>query len=235
MTGGTLAGLLLGAGLTFVAQAVLQLLIIPRVETRKRRDDRWEKNVLELGELLTKEVPEAAREAELKQYLLHYFNTTARTVEGVNLERLEQSIPAKQQEAETATRRYEELVGVQARWLAERIAAAAPEARAIMRFQIAWEVYRQKSLLCTFYRMREVEYTDERFEEDWKKQKKYLAALTAIVRELALMRHPPRASTAYLVRNFSRSKFSSAKRHIPILRRFKIRRGVRRQPDSGTD
>jgi hypothetical protein len=45
--------LLLGAGLTLGSQATIQIWVIPKVEAGKRRADRWERNVLTLGELLT--------------------------------------------------------------------------------------------------------------------------------------------------------------------------------------
>jgi hypothetical protein len=51
---------LVTAAITLLATVWVQLYVIPRVETRKRRDDRWERDVLALGELLTFEQPAAA-------------------------------------------------------------------------------------------------------------------------------------------------------------------------------
>jgi hypothetical protein len=42
----------------------IQLWIVPRVERRKRREERWERDVLALGELLTAEVPALATAAQ---------------------------------------------------------------------------------------------------------------------------------------------------------------------------
>lgn len=56
--------IVLTAFLTLVATLVVHLTIqfyaVPRVETRKRREDRWERDLLALGELLTFEQPQAA-------------------------------------------------------------------------------------------------------------------------------------------------------------------------------
>jgi hypothetical protein len=57
---GTLWPLLLTALLTLAVTLWVQLYIVPRVETRKRRDDRLERDLLALGELLTFEQPAAA-------------------------------------------------------------------------------------------------------------------------------------------------------------------------------
>jgi hypothetical protein len=52
--------LLVTAALTLLLTLWVQLYVVPRVETRKRRDDRWERDVLALGELLTFDQPGAA-------------------------------------------------------------------------------------------------------------------------------------------------------------------------------
>jgi hypothetical protein len=51
-----LAPYLIGAATTLVVQIVLQFYVTPRVDTRRRRAERFEHDVLELGELLTSEV-----------------------------------------------------------------------------------------------------------------------------------------------------------------------------------
>jgi hypothetical protein len=54
---------LLGAALTFA----VQIYVVPRVAARKRRRERWEKDVLEIGELLSTTVTELAKEARSAQ------------------------------------------------------------------------------------------------------------------------------------------------------------------------
>ena len=64
---GTLVPYLAGAATALAVQAAIQLYVVPRVETRKRREDRFERNVLELGELLTSEVSRQATDAHIQQ------------------------------------------------------------------------------------------------------------------------------------------------------------------------
>ena len=56
--------IVLGALFAFVFSMAIQLWIVPRVERRKRREERWERDVLALGELLTAEVPALATAAQ---------------------------------------------------------------------------------------------------------------------------------------------------------------------------
>ena len=53
---------LVGVATALAVQWVVQFYIVPRVETRKRREDRWERNLLELGDLLTTQLAECALE-----------------------------------------------------------------------------------------------------------------------------------------------------------------------------
>lgn len=73
--GAQLINLVIGAGLAMLAQAVVQLRVVPRVEARKRREDRWERDVLALGELLTAELPDRATAARREQWFLQLMNS----------------------------------------------------------------------------------------------------------------------------------------------------------------
>src|SRR5487761_1254296 len=59
---------LLGTFIVGTATAlVIQLYVVPRVETRKRREDRWERDVRELSEVLTTSLTRLASEAHAAQ------------------------------------------------------------------------------------------------------------------------------------------------------------------------
>jgi len=81
------ATFVLTAGLTLL----VQLYIVPRVETRKRRDDRWERNVLELGELLTTQVRRLAQEAHSAQSMVRFLYRDLEGVVGVDQKQLEKT------------------------------------------------------------------------------------------------------------------------------------------------
>jgi hypothetical protein len=61
---------LAGAASTFAAQYLIRVLVDPRVEGRRRGDERWEATVLDLGELLSGPVSRAAQEALASHLLL---------------------------------------------------------------------------------------------------------------------------------------------------------------------
>lgn len=62
--------LILGAALTLLATLIVQWFVVPWVEARKRREERWERYVLELGELVSFQLPMAAQ--AYLDFLLHH-------------------------------------------------------------------------------------------------------------------------------------------------------------------
>jgi hypothetical protein len=58
--------LLFGGLITLVVTALVQIIIIPLVQRRNRRLERWEKDMVELDELLHSELPAAALRVEAK-------------------------------------------------------------------------------------------------------------------------------------------------------------------------
>jgi hypothetical protein len=52
----TLLPYLLGAASAFIAQYLVQAYAVPLTDTRARREERWEKDVLDYGDLLTTSV-----------------------------------------------------------------------------------------------------------------------------------------------------------------------------------
>jgi hypothetical protein len=58
---------------------LVQLVIVPRVEARKRREERWERDVLTLGELLTAELPGLATSARTDMYVMQALSQDSTT------------------------------------------------------------------------------------------------------------------------------------------------------------
>lgn len=115
------ATFLLTAGLTLL----VQLYIVPRVETRKRRDDRWERNVLELGELLTTQVRRLAQEARRAQSMVRFLYRDLEGVVGVDQEQLERERRESGPKARQATEDFHDLVNTRLDWLEDRIRSFA--------------------------------------------------------------------------------------------------------------
>lgn len=65
----TFLTLLMGAACTLLATAFVQLRVVPQVDTRKRREERWEQDVRTLGELLTFELADRAGQMSIAIWL----------------------------------------------------------------------------------------------------------------------------------------------------------------------
>ena len=55
--------LVLGGLIALIGSVIVQAFVIPRVNSRNRTLDRWEQDVLVLGELASSELPAAREEA----------------------------------------------------------------------------------------------------------------------------------------------------------------------------
>jgi hypothetical protein len=156
------------------------------VETRKRREDRWERDVRELGDLLTTELDERAREAQVGQGLFR------------DLRQLEpkpglaQSRERQAEEARQAAWAFEDLLSKRIKWLAARIEKIAPKAPAIVKFHAAWSRYRAQVIIAQVVRPQDDDRTDDAFEEAWQKERDARRALLEQVELLADKRRPPR-------------------------------------------
>jgi hypothetical protein len=120
-----------GAGTTLVAQAVLQLYVVPRVELRKRREDRWEKAVVDLGALLGEAVLDAHHEAvqaTLTQYVRRPEDSRSNEVVS--------------EAAAVSMRSHRQLVNTRVRIAAEHVVGLDPEAPSLLAFASALNKYR---------------------------------------------------------------------------------------------
>jgi hypothetical protein len=114
---------LLGAATTLF----VQVYVVPRVETRKRREDRWERNVLELGDLLTTRL---ARRAE-KTYVAQAVFRDMMQLEsepGLDQRKIAQSREQQTRDAQQAMTAYSDLLRTRVNLLIGRIEKIAPEA-----------------------------------------------------------------------------------------------------------
>lgn len=125
----SLIGVGVGASLTLLVQVTIQLLVIPQVESRKRREDRWERNVLELGELLVGDLPPA---------LIEY--NIAILLRGLVDERENLSAAKKREAANRLSEAYMKLDAIhesKVHWLMKRITSLAPDSPDLKRFEKA--------------------------------------------------------------------------------------------------
>lgn len=127
--------LLVTAALSLVVVLVVQIYVVPHVESRKRRDDRWENDLLRLGETLTFEVNDAASEYLSALYHLAILTRTAADPDR-DPERLHEARRQAETRLRDARERYRKTVG-RADWLADRVAAAGSGEPEIRRLTLA--------------------------------------------------------------------------------------------------
>lgn len=137
-TGRDLLLLLVGAALALAAQALLQLVIVPHVEARKRREDRWEKHVLELGELLSGELGTAARNFGHEAVA----GTLLRSMKDqpmASRERYEAVVREHRTVLQEAQEHFTALADTRTSWLSRRVLSIAPGE--LWSFEVAWMRY----------------------------------------------------------------------------------------------
>lgn len=183
----TLLGTLLVSFIAGTATALLiQLYVVPRVETRKRREDRWERWVLELGELLTGSVADHA--ADLHAAQLVYREARDRKDDYTPGQRRQ-----LKREAEQANFAYGSLISTQVDWLVERVVSISPKAREIVQFQKAWWNYEMATVFVRPLPEHDTSAEDQ-FDEAWKVDRDSRKELIAEVKVLAILPHPPTPS-----------------------------------------
>ncbi len=195
---------LVGAVTALAVEIVIQLYVVPRVETRKRRVDRFERNVLELGELLTSALRHSVYDARFEQSFLRMLRDREY---GPELDRasVARGITEQAAKARQATSAFTDLVHSRYNWMFGRIAAFSPAAPEMAKFQIAAMRYGLRAL-----KIGEWHASDDRpedaFEEVWQQEQAARHELIEQVTLLADMRHPPHRSLFHQLRMWWRRK-----------------------------
>lgn len=118
----------IGALIALAGTVVVQLWLIPRVDTRKRRTQRWEDDVLALGQLLAFDHAEAASNIRLR--LLAAFVWLHDRPDGVEPQRWEALVRQDRERLREARDVFDRLPG-RVRWLADRVTSLAPHSAAL--------------------------------------------------------------------------------------------------------
>jgi hypothetical protein len=180
-----LALTLLGTFLAGTATALLiQLYVVPRVETRKRREERWERDVRELHEVLAARLTSLANQAFIAQFVYRH----------VRDEKTDEYSPAavshQSREAREATWAYGGLIGAQIDLLMDRVLSINPNAPELAKLKRVNRNFQQKAIFVQPLPGDDTR-TDEEFHKTWEKENDARKALTEQVKVLAHMRHPP--------------------------------------------
>jgi hypothetical protein len=185
-----LLGAILGAFLTLTTQLFIQFYVVPKVEARKRREDRWERDMRELGELLTTSLGDRATHARAAQGLFE----DLRELEGkseYDPDRLVQFRTDHISETRKATRAFTDLAHTRVSWLADRIIGFRPEADEITKFQHIRQLYWLRVAVASGWDEGD---TGAEVEERWENEYKARTELIGQVKLLVDLPHPPRVS-----------------------------------------
>ena len=183
---------LVGAVTALAVQLVVQFYVVPEVETRKRREDRWERNVLDLGELLTTLVDERAHEVRLQQSVFQALSKQDTSGPEFDQASVARSMAERAENTQQVTQAFIGLVSTRVSWLAERVSAVRPAADEILKFQVASLRYLVQAEKIAAW-SKDDDRTDAAFKESFEKERAARQALIEQVKLLADLPHPPRA------------------------------------------
>jgi hypothetical protein len=170
--------------LALTSQLVVQLYVVPRAEARKRREDRWERDVLALGELLTAEMPARAIDMRSAQWILRLVSHEVQQgdAERSNGQELKQDLLDGTDEV---VRRYTAIAHTRMAWLVKRIVGFAPRNAMLVRFQMLHEQFQDASAVCTLQAGPGGTFDEVAFDKSWSDERQRREDLTAAVEELA--------------------------------------------------
>jgi hypothetical protein len=185
----------LGAAFAFLFSLAIQLIVVPRVEARKRREERWERDVLTLGELLTAELPSLASKARTDAYVMHMISTDLAEAEDVDSGRRDRVVKDLQEGARESMARYQAVADVRIGWLVDRIVSLDPAAAELRLLEGHWISFDLASKSFSLWDWPDLDFSEDKFNRAWERQKKGLSDLTTAVVKLASLPHPPRRPT----------------------------------------
>ncbi|MEV0160410.1 hypothetical protein [Nonomuraea fuscirosea] len=184
---------LLGAALALVAQLVIQRFVVPVVEARKRREDRWERDVLALGELLTTELPTRTEAVRRDLWLMHSVNASLgadhRHIDSVRRDQIVRELREKTEESLTT---YRAVADTRVKWLVDRIVSIQPEAERLIKLQARWGGFHVGVIALSLWDYVQEEFDEDKFRGHWVYEQAVTTALTDEITLLARDLRPPR-------------------------------------------
>lgn len=202
---------LAGAFSTFVVQFLIQYYVVPRVQTRRQREERWVKDVLDLGELLTTSVVKLAAEARKEQLRLRAYKKIVYKSE-YDRDNLKQELHQREQASNEAIWALWSAVD-RVSWISERIKEPYKRTAPMIDFL---QYYKQYDMHLTNYSIYEFEDLPEsEFQAFWGFEYEARTNLIEEVKKLSCWSTPPRVPwrrkicmTGFSVRNRLKQAFT---------------------------
>ncbi len=186
--------LLVTAGLSLAVVLIVQLYVVPHVESRKRREERWESDLRRLGECAAFDLTEAASE---------YFSALLSSVwladraddPDVDPSRHHEATRVADERRRAAHERFRK-AETQADWLADRVCSVASGHPQMRRLQLAVMGVQVKDLsgVDPTYRSGEAGPSQEQVDEANTSLREAIRGLLKVVEELAAGKMPRKST-----------------------------------------
>jgi len=182
---------LIGAASTFVVQFLIQFYVVPRVQNRKQVQDRWVKDVFDLGELLTTSLQMLATEAWKAQLSFRALKNHAIGPD-YDQAKVEQRLREQKLAAFQATEAFTDFVAGRVVWVADRIIVTCVNAEQV--FELFRWSYLHRMKVLDFGSSAYGDLAEEEFDALWASERKLRAEMTNAVKALTYLSRLPRAS-----------------------------------------
>jgi hypothetical protein len=183
-------GAVLGALLALASQLLIQLCVVPRVDARKRREDRWERSVRDFLELMKTSLSDRATDAHSAQGL--YGDLRKLEAEpGQDRDRIAGIRADHVWETHKATRAFTNLAHTRVGLLTDEIVALIPDADELFQFETLARKYWLRVAMVAGWNEDD---SEAEIDERWDGEYRVRLELIEQARLLADLRHPPRVS-----------------------------------------
>jgi hypothetical protein len=185
--------LLVTAVLTLLIFWFVQLVLVPRVEVRKRREERWEQDVLELGHLLTFEASETTDRLRQELWWQSVIEYETGDFSATHREQLKREHDGLLREAIDS---YRGTFG-KAKWIAERVASIDRRSTDLLQLEVDVLGLRVNGLdnLAPMYRPDEPVATEDEVDAAAKAAREEVASVVKLVKQFASSPPPRPRST----------------------------------------
>lgn len=193
-----------------MVQFLIQIYVVPHVDTRRRRLERWEEDVLDLGDLLSTTMSDMSTDAMSNQLCARLTAMMSGNAD-FDQAKAKRDLSERLVTAQQSTRKLINQVNFRSAWAMDRIAMYRAS-DLVIEFVKASLRYRVHVLKLAPDEWREL--SDEGFDEWWATENRLRADLISSVMMLARARHPLRRSWRLRLRTLkSRTGRRLAKRN----------------------
>jgi hypothetical protein len=192
---------LIGAASAFVVQFLIQFYIVPRVQRRKQREERWLKDVLDLGELLTTSAEELATKAWEAQQSFRMMKNFSFGPE-YDHDKVQRGLRERRLSAGQDTWALRNLVNFRVMWVVDRIIALSGDSDQTFEFFRASYAYSLALIKHSPYEWEDL--AEDEFDAFWDSERKLRSEMTYKVKTLSCLPVPPRPSVRRRLRSLRR-------------------------------